>query len=184
MMKRLFILLLTLVFLIPLLAACASVNEESTQDRPQASLREEPLDYTYFEGKDIAVITGVLTYNTTERIGGNPVNYNDSSSAAEDVRQGRVAGYMHTLTAVQVMAAQLNGFEAIAVPKEIFSAQVAGISHDQSVIDSFDAFLSVMETDGTLAEMRDRWFGDLLDLDTPIPDIPNSGNNGVLRIAT
>ncbi len=77
---------------------------------------EDVLDYTDFADKDVAVITGVLTYDTTEKIGGRPVNYNDSSSAAEDVRQGRVAGYMHALTAIQVMASQLDGFAAVRYP--------------------------------------------------------------------
>ena len=139
--------------------------------------------YTEFAGKDIAVLTGVLTYDTTERIGGKPVNYNDSSSAAEDVRQGRVAGYMHALTAVQVMAARLDGFEVIPVPKEIFSAQIAGISHDRDVTDRFDVFLEAMEADGTLDGMRSRWFGGAQDLDAPIPKILNTGANGVLKVA-
>ena len=137
----------------------------------------------YFKGKDIAVITGALTYNTTEKIGASPVNYNDSSSAAEDVRKGRVAGYMHALTAVQVMAAQLDGFETVPVSKDIFSAQVAAISHDQDMIDRFNAFLSAAETDGTLEDMKERWFGETLDLDAPIPEIQNPEGNGALKVA-
>lgn len=140
-------------------------------------------DYTYFEGKEIAVLTGVLTYNTTELIGGIPVEYKDAASAAEDVRQGRVAGYMHALTTVQVMASQMDGFEVIPIPKEIFSAQVGGISNKQDVINRFNAFLKTLEGDGTLAEMSERWFGDKLDLDAPIPDIPNSGENGTINVA-
>ena len=65
-------------------------------------------NHTDFAGKDIAVMTGVLTVNTTEKIGGKPIEYNDSASAAEDVRKGRVSGYMHALTAVQVMASQME----------------------------------------------------------------------------
>ncbi len=140
-------------------------------------------DHTFFEGKDVAVMTGVLTVNTTELIGGNPIEYNDSASAAEDVRNGRVAGYMHALTAVQVMASQMEGFEVIPVPKEIFSAQVAGISQNQDVIDRFNTFLAAVQADGTLAEMSGRWFGPELDLDAPIPDIPNTGENGIIKVA-
>ncbi len=140
-------------------------------------------DYSAFNGEDIAVITGVLTYNTTERIGGNPIEYIDSASAAEDVRLGRVAGYMHALTAVQVMAAQMDGFVVIPVPKEIFSAQVAGISQNQEVISRFNTFLAAAEADGTLEDMKNRWFGDELDLDAPVPQIENSGVNGTLEVA-
>lgn len=140
-------------------------------------------DHTAFAGKDIAVITGVLTVNTTGKIGGNPIEYNDSAAAAEDVRRGRVAGYMHALTAVQVMAAQMDGFEVIPVPKEIFSAQIGGISYDQAVIDRFNTFLAAIEADGTLADMQGRWFGERLDLEAPIPPIANTGANGVLEVA-
>lgn len=143
------------------------------------------LDYTDFAGKDIAVITGVLTYTTTEKIGGRPIEYNDSSASAEDVRLGRVAGYMHALSAIRVMAAELGNdtFETIAVPKEIFSAQIGGISHDQAVIDSFNEFLDVITADGTLEDMQSRWFSESLDLDASIPNIQNSGTNGVLKVA-
>ncbi len=140
-------------------------------------------DHTSFAGKDIAVITGALTYNTTKLISGNPIEYNDSASAAEDVRRGRIAGYMHALTAVQVMASQMEGFEVIPIPKEIFSAQVAGISNDQTVIDRFNIFLADIEADGTLAEMQSRWFSDALNLNAPIPRIENSGENGMVKIA-
>ncbi|MCL1893828.1 MAG: ABC transporter permease subunit [Holophagaceae bacterium] len=140
-------------------------------------------DYTNFKGQNIAVITGSLCYNTSEKIGAKPVNYNDSSSAAEDVRKGRVAGYMHALTAVQVMAGQLDEFEAVAVPKEIFSAQIGGISYDQSIIDRFNAFLSTVKTNGTLEEMQRRWFSNTPNLEAPLPKIQNSGKNGILKVA-
>ena len=136
-----------------------------------------------FAGKDIAVITGALTWNTTEKINAHPVNYNDSSSAAEDVRKGRVAGYMHALTAVQVMASQLDGFEAVAVPKEVFSAQIGGISTDPDIIGRFNAFLAEISANGTLDDMHRRWFSDALDLDAPLPAVQNTGNNGVIKVA-
>ena len=146
--------------------------------------KKQACDYTDFKGKDIAVITGVLTYNTTEKIGANPVNYNNSSSAVEDVRNGRVAGYMHALTLVQVIAAQSEGFEVIAVPKDIFSALIGGISHDKDIIDRFNAFLASISDDGTLDEMKSRWFSNGVNYESPIPEIQNSGGNGALTVVT
>ena len=148
-----------------------------------ASNAARPRDYTDFAGKNIAVITGVLTYHTTEEIGAKPVDYEDSASAAEEVRQGRVAGYMHALTAVQVMASQLKGFEVIPIPKKIFSAQIGAISHDQAVIDRFNVFLSGIKADGTLDAMQKRWFSEALNLDAPMPSIPGAGKNGVIKVA-
>ena len=60
---------------------------------------------------------------------------------------------------------------------------MAGLSHDQSVIDRFNIFLAATEADGTLADMKKRWFSDALDLDAPIPAIPNTGENGVISVA-
>lgn len=143
-------------------------------------------DYTYFSGKNIANITGILTYITTEKIGAVPVYYSDSSAAAEDVRQGRAAGFMHALSTVRAIATQEGNedFEVIAVPKEYFSAQIGGISQDQEVINSFNEFLLVIQADGTLKGMQDRWLSETLDLNMSIPNIPNTGENGFLKVVT
>ena len=157
-------------------AACAAPKEEEQQQQ-QDSAR----DYTYFAGKDIAVITGVLTYSTTESIGGNPVAYPNSSAAVEDLQAGRVAGFMHALSAVQVIADQLGSdFEVIVIPQDIFSAEIGAFAHDQELIDRFNEFLDTIKADETLGHMQTRWFGSNRDLNVPLPEIENSGENGVL----
>ncbi len=164
--KRSLSILLTAV----LLVACSPKQDDA------------PVTHTDFKGKDIAVITGVLTVNTAKEIGANPVEYGDSETAAEDVRNGRVAGYMHALTLVQAMASQTDEFEVIPIPKDIFAAEVAGFSLDQAVVERFNAFFAAAEADGTIADMSGRWFGEGMDL--PIPEIPNSGENGNITVAT
>jgi polar amino acid transport system substrate-binding protein len=173
MRKRIAAVVLPAALIAALLTACAPQRGEAAS-----------FTVTDFAGKDVAVITGVLTVNTTRLIGGNPIEYNDSAAAAEDVRQGRVAGYMHALTAVQVMAAQMEGFEVVPIPKDIFAAQVAGFSLDPEVIRRFNVFLKAARADGTLADMESRWFGNGMDLDAPRPEIPNGGENGVITVAT
>jgi ABC-type amino acid transport substrate-binding protein len=141
-------------------------------------------DYTYFHGKDIAVITGVLTKGTTEKIGGKPVEHEGSEAAIAAVRSGAVAGFMHALTAIQIIAEGLGDeFEVIEIPKDVFSAQIGGFANDQALIDRFDKFLDTIKTDGTLEAMQTRWFGSGRDLTAPMPDIENSGENGLLTIA-
>ncbi len=146
--------------------------------------KSDARDYAYFAGKYVAAIVGATHYMTIEKIGGTPVYYNDSAEAAENVRLGHVSGFMTLLSNARVMASQLDGFEAIPVPTEFYSGQVAGISNDQAVIDRFNAFLASIKADGTLGEMENRWFGEGLDLSAPIPEIANTGENGVLRVAT
>jgi len=138
-----------------------------------------------FEGRSIGVITNTLCYYTTEALGATPVNYAESAAAVEDIRQGEVDGYMNALSVVRAMAAELGDpFIAVAVPTNIFSAQLGGISHDQATIDSFNTFLAGIEKDGTLDAMKTRWLSAELDLDAPMPDITNTGENGVLIVAT
>ena len=141
--------------------------------------------YADFAGKNIAVITGVLTYSTTEKIGGIPVVYFESSAAAEDVKAGRVDGFMHALSLVQVMADEFGNdeFEVVALPKDIFSAQIGAFSHEQAIVDRFNMFLGVIKADGTLDEMKSRWFGSGRDLSLPMPEIANSRENGIFTTA-
>ena len=138
-----------------------------------------------FRGKRIAIVTGSLTENSTLALGAIPVYYNDSTSGAEDVRLGRVSGMMHTYSSTQIMAEELgkDKFEVIFVPKEIFDSQVGAISHDRAIVDSFNAFLEIFKADGSLAALQELWFAETRDMNRVVPDIPNSGKNGVLKVA-
>ena len=143
-------------------------------------------DYTNFAGKKIATITGAVCQNTIEKIGGSPVYYSESTGAVEDVRNGRVAGYMTTLSDARLITALPgNGmFKTIEIPGDIFKAEVGGISSNQATIVLFNEFLEAITNDGTLSDMQDRWFGEKLDLNAFIPEIANTGENGVLKVAT
>ena len=150
-------------------------------NRLEGDVEEQP-----FAGKRIANITGALTYKTTEQLGAVPEYYSDSASAIEAVRRGRVDGFMTTYSAARIMARELGSdiFETLPVPKDVFFAEIGAISMDSDIINSFNIFLSEIETDGILAEMQERWFGGDADLDAPIPEIPNNGENGILTVAT
>jgi len=147
--------------------------------------RKENQDFNDFRGQKIGVITGALTENTTLKIGGVPIFYNDTSSGAEDVRLGRISGFMHALSAVQTMVDELgmNQFTSVPVPKEIFSAPIGGFSTDQEIINRFNTFLLGLTNDGSLVEIQDRWFGKQRDLNLPLPEIPNTGQNGKILVA-
>ena len=144
------------------------------------------LAYSDFAGQEIAVVTGGITYQTVEKIGAKPIYYTEGSAAAEDVLRGRVAGYMTTLSAAHVMVSELGSdvFQAVPIPTGFFSAQGGGISASQSIITRFNAFLAKVRGDGVLEEMQSRWLGGKPDLDSPQPSFPNSGRNGILKVAT
>jgi len=184
-MKKIVVLLLCALF-VSMLAACSPAEETETDIRAETGAIDANLRYTDFEGKSIGVLTDTLCYFTAEKIGATPVNYSESSAAVDDMRQGSVDGYINALSVVRAMAAELgrDTFDVVAVPAEIFSAEIGGISHDQALIDNFNEFFTEIAADGTLDDMKSRWFSEDLDLDAPMPDIANSGDNGVLQVAT
>ena len=143
------------------------------------------LSYNDFRGKRLGTIAGTVTERTIQLIGGVPVLYKDESGGMEDVRLGRTEGYMTSLDRAQTMAEVLgvDTFDIIPIPKEIFSAPLASISHDQALIDRFNIFLAEINDGGMLAEIQARWFGGDRDLDSPIPEITNTGSNGKLVVA-
>ena len=128
-------------------------------------------EVTDFEGQEIAVVTGVLTYNTTEKIGGIPVEYPNSDEAVVALVNGEVAGFMHAYTLVSALAAQDNLFAVVEVPKTVFSALLAAFSNDDALVSEFNDFLVGLEADGTLADMESRWIGAGADLSQRIPFI-------------
>jgi polar amino acid transport system substrate-binding protein len=194
MIKNLFAILIIIMIITVLIAACSTAQTEYQKNNIDTSITasasnetiNEERDYTDFEGTYIGVIPGSLTIDTTERINATPQFYTTSSSATEEVRRGRIEGFMEALSIVQIMASTLgtDTFAAIPVPKEIFSYSAGAISHDQSVIDRFNRFLAVITEDGTLTQMQNRWLSESVDLDAPMPDIQNHGENGVVTVAT
>jgi len=176
--------LLILLFLFFLFTACA---KETIQDE------KNDRDYTNFKGQRIGIITGSLMENTTLEIGGIPVFYNDTASGIEDVRQGRISGFMWALTASHVMAETINksgsshNIEIIPVPKEIYLIGIGGISINQGIIDKFNVFLADVKRQGLLQDMQDRWFSEMPDINTPMTAIfsppPLAHGADILRVA-
>jgi ABC-type amino acid transport substrate-binding protein len=157
--------------------ACTTPPDEPTEPHEHAELG--------FVGRNIGIITDTLCYFTAKTIGANPINYTDSATAVEDINSGKIAGYMNALSVVRVMAAELGDkFKAVEIPAEIFKAEIGGITHDEIMLHGFNNYLNGITINGTLDEIKERWFGDSLDLTAPMPEIGNFGEHGVLRVAT
>ena len=78
-------------FLVHFLLSCTPERAQI----PQMLQGDTERDYTYFAGRKLAMMAGTLAYMTAEQIGANTVSYSDVSAAAEDVRRGRVDGYIY-----------------------------------------------------------------------------------------
>ncbi|MCL1801650.1 MAG: transporter substrate-binding domain-containing protein, partial [Promicromonosporaceae bacterium] len=139
-----------------------------------------------FEDEEIAVVQGVLTYYTTEKIGGIPVEYPNSGEAVTALVNGDVTGFMHAYTLVSAIAAGDNLFDVVPVPKDVFSALLAAFSTNEDMVASFNDFLAGVTQDGTLADMEARWIGADVDLTQRIPYIALNEDAGAqsLVVAT
>ena len=141
--------------------------------------------FTDFEGKKIGVITGMICDVVAENdIGATAVYYSENSAAIEDVRRGRIDGFMIDLSIARVIAGEFDNLRVIEIPREIFSGPLGAISANQDIIDRFDAFLADITADGTLADMQSRWLGENAGSDPAMPEIALTGENGTLTVAT
>ena len=143
--------------------------------------------YTDFAGKRVGVPTGSVCDQVTEVIGGIPVYYSEMSAGIEDIRRGRISGYMNDHSAVRIAAAMPGNEDlfAIQVPAEFFVAPMGALSVNQDIIDRFNAFLATIKADGTMDEMQARWLDTVPDLDSPMPDIPSAArDNGKITVAS
>ena len=128
------------------------------------------IDINDLIGQNIAVLMSALTYSTTQRIGGIPVIYNNTPSAIDDVRLGRVFGYMESLSFLRSSIALMGSdlFDVIPIPKEIDCLTIAAITNDDEILKSFNAFLSEIEANGDLQDMKEHWFRHEFDLDMSV----------------
>jgi len=181
MKHRLLVLLLSVAMLFPQLAVSTMAAAASSKPAaPVTSLAD-------LSGKPVGVVTGVVLDKViTDSFGGKPTFYAEASAALEDVRQGRIAGFITDLSAARVIAANSSDLRVLEVPPEDFSLPIGAFSMDQSRIDSFNEFLAGITADGTLTEIQNRWLSADADTNALVPEVPNSDppTNGHLTVAT
>jgi len=145
------------------------------------------LDYTAFIGKKIGATIGSVSGLVIEdEMETTPIYYTEVAAGIEDVRRGRIDGFMTDLSTLRIIAAD-DGNEnliCVEVPIEFFQGEMGAISNNPELINSFNIFLSRVKADGTLAGMQKRWLGDIPDLESPMPVLQLTGENGTLRVAT
>jgi len=164
----------------------ASIAISPATAHAQAVTPSEITTISDLEGTDVGVVTGVvLDEIIVNELHAAPAYYSEISSGLEDVRLGRLAGFITDLSAARVIASNNADLEVIALPPEVFSLPIGAFSMDQARIDSFNQFIASITSDGTLRQIQDRWLAPDADLDTAMPDFPaGSGENGRLTVAT
>jgi polar amino acid transport system substrate-binding protein len=165
-------------------AGCAEESASGTASDPMA---DGKLTYDDYNGKRFSIMIGSLFdgvadeyFNPKEklyfnnvveeieavRLGKTDAALLDSAVAAQSLESGAYPD----LTAVEVT------IDGLDLPYGVFSTK-------RDIIDKYNEFLALMDSDGTLKEMQDRWLT-TYSLETKMPEITMPENpSGTLNVA-
>ncbi|MDR0857618.1 MAG: transporter substrate-binding domain-containing protein [Oscillospiraceae bacterium] len=110
----------------------------------------------------------------------------DDASIFTAVLQGKADYTLMNDTTAKIMltAPSYSNLTSFIISPEVFSDYSGAISMNQEIVDKYNLFLAEIKADGTLDDMKIRWL-DNFDRETMVmPDIPLSGENGTLKVAT
>ncbi len=178
---------LFMLSLVLVLAGCVSEKEEQMQPQESKAVRTNADDYTSFIGKKLGVNTGAISDQIAkEYVKATPVYYSETATAIEDVRRGKIDGFVINLITAQIFTSQQGSEDlgCVEIPAEVFSAPMGAISIDRDMIDRFNVFLAEIKANGMFDDMQNRWMKNAPDLDSPMPKISLTGENGTLKVAT
>lgn len=147
---------------------------------------ENANNYTDLFNKTIGVVAGtVFDGISQDALSAKVSYYNDNSAVIEDLRHSRVDGFMMDLSAARLITNSKGNEDllCIEIPSEIFSIPSGAISNNQDIIDRFNVFLTEIQADKMLNDMEKRWLETADDKNSLIPNIPLSGENGILKVA-
>ncbi|MDR1320810.1 MAG: ABC transporter permease subunit [Gracilibacteraceae bacterium] len=139
-----------------------------------------------FVGESASVMTGTIFDGLLQNnfSPAETLYFEDYVAAIEAVHAGKAYfSIADELIAKKVLQDErYSDLEALPVPRDMFDSPIGAMSGRQDIIDAYNAFLTEITADGTLAEMQDRW---LYSAGDPVlPDIPLTGENGMLVVAT
>lgn len=184
--------IIPLILLAAVLAAAFSgCGKSEGVELTDAYAGENELTVESFKGKRFSITMGTGYEDLAlEVFSADPDNmpfYDDGLGNLESVLKGIVDCTIVDLTCIvpilnQERYAPLGYY---AIPEGICFDQYAAISATEEYVELFNAFLKTVKADGTFDDMVTRWV-DEFDINNPppMPDIPTSGENGILRVST
>lgn len=105
---------------------------------------------------------------------GDIKTYDDDTVAYEAMRAGRVDAYASTLVSLLEFAKTADGFQVIPFTSERWSQEFTSMAfrkEDAKLQAAFNGHIADMKSDGTLASLQEKWFGqsfvDILPNDAP-----------------
>ena len=119
-----------------------------------------------------------------QRLMAKPVLYSTMSEGINDLRAGKIDGFLVDLYIARTFTAesQNSDLRVIEVPDNAFLTSIGACSHDKVLIERFNIFLKKIKENGTLQEMQTRWFDTIDEVEHPI--IRSSGLKGIIKVGT
>jgi polar amino acid transport system substrate-binding protein len=142
-----------------------------------------------FAGKTLASQTGTITDDVAKEALGlgdsNIQHYDAITDSAMAVQQGKTDFTMYNKVVLEMMIKSGFGDCTIVDMPERYGRNFGAISTNQDLLDKYNAFLEKTKLDGVYDEMIKRWITDF-DPANPskMPEIPLTGQNGVLKAAS
>jgi polar amino acid transport system substrate-binding protein len=142
-----------------------------------------------FIGKRIAVLTGSIYDEMAQNLmqAKELLYFDDFPSMIESVKNGRADAVLYSYFSAYIglMEEEYSSLAMLEVPEDVAANPLGAMSMDQAIIDQFNEFLALIKADGTYDEMSDRWLESFDPANVPsMPDIPLTGENGTLSVAT
>ncbi|MDR1397840.1 MAG: transporter substrate-binding domain-containing protein, partial [Desulfarculales bacterium] len=172
---------------IRVVVAAARKTEAEAARQTAISSRADGLTLDDFIGRKFAIQQGTVYETLAKGLfqDQSPLYFDDTAAMFEAVRLGKAdATLYNSVTAKEFIENAGGDLVSVPVPQDIFNAPSGVISMNGELLGKYNAFLAQIKADGTLAAMNRRWF-DQFDQNAPpaMPDIPLSGENGVLKVA-
>ena len=119
-----------------------------------------------------------------KRLMARPVLYTTMNEGLNDLRGGKIDGFLVDLYIARELTAEAQNFDLriIEIPDNAFLTNIGACSHDRILIERFNLFLRKIQADGTLDEMQTRWFETKGDVEHPV--IQSSGLKGIIKVGT
>jgi polar amino acid transport system substrate-binding protein len=107
--------------------------------------------------------------------------YTDVSALMEAVKKGKVDLGICDSSSVMSYTAENPELMGLEIPAEIFESDMGFGCNDVELREKFNEFLKSITDDGTLAELREKWFSALPSNEMEMPEIENPSAGRTIR---
>ncbi|MDR2545897.1 MAG: ABC transporter permease subunit [Lachnospiraceae bacterium] len=187
-MKKVFEVLLLLMFMVTLCSACGS-DKDTTAAAAEEARRE--VTGTYVDYVDAEMIIGVQSGSIYNLVAQDVFRakvipeFVVMSDLLETLRMGRLDAALSDSSYVTPLqdSGVFPEFEYLWVSEESFANHSAPVFHEEELKKKYNEWIGLIKADGTLERMTNFWLGMSLPEQEELPKFELTGENGTLRVA-